>query len=122
VKIRALDSDGDWIFGQGKASYLVGLSAVIEDISTALNTFMGECFWDLGFGVDYFNLAGAKVEVMQQNLILQCRKMIATRQGVTRVVSVESTFNRTRRSFTIKYTVNTVYGPGTQTITKGFTN
>lgn len=120
MKIRALDTSGDWVFGQGKGSYLTGLDAIIQDIDTALHIFLGECFWAMNFGVDWFNLIGAKAPQAQQNIILQCREVISTREGVTRINSVNVTFENFRRSLSITYDISTVYGRGQNVFSKGF--
>lgn len=120
MKIRALDSSGDWVFGQGKGSYAAGLDAVLQDIDTALHIFLGECFWDVDFGVDWFNLIGAKAPVAQQNIIAQCRKVIASRQGVSKINSVNVTFTNYRRSLSVVYDISTIFGRGQNTFVKGF--
>ncbi len=122
MKIRALDTDGDWVFGQGKGSYLVGVEAIIQDIDTALHIFLGECFWNMNFGVDWFNLIGAKAPLAQQNIILQCRQMISTRQGVTNINRVDVTFTDYRRTLSIVYDISTIYGQTSNTFVKGFNN
>jgi hypothetical protein len=122
MKIRALDADGDWVFGQGKGSYLVGVDAIIQDIDTALQLFLGECFWNMNFGVDWFNLIGAKAPIAQQNIILQCRQLISTRQGVTNINRVDVTFTDFRRSLSIVYDISTIYGQTSNTFVKGFNN
>lgn len=122
MKIRALDASGDWVFGQGKGSYLVGVEAIIQDIDSALHIFLGECFWTMTFGVDWFNLIGAKAPIAQQNIILQCRQIIASRVGVTKINSVNVEFENFRRKLNITYDISTVYGNQTNTFTKGFNN
>lgn len=122
MKIRALDADGDWVFGQGRGSYLVGIEAIVQDIETALHVFLGEAFWDMAFGVDWFNLIGAKANVAQQNIILQCREIIATREGVTKINRVEVTFTDFRRTLSIQYDISTIYGQTSNTFVKGFNN
>jgi len=120
MKIRALDSNGDWVFGQGKGSYVTGVKAIIEDIDTALHIFMGEIFWQTTFGVDWFNLIGGKAPQVQQNIILQCRQIIASREGVTKINSVTVTFTSYRRNLNIVYDISTVFGAYSNTFVKGF--
>lgn len=122
MKIRALDADGDWVFGQGRGSYLTGLDAIIQDIDTALHIFLGECSWSMTFGVDWFNLIGAKAPIAQQNIVLQCREIIATRQGVSKINSVEAVFTNFRRELSVQYNISTIYGQTSNTFTKGFNN
>lgn len=120
MKIRALDSNGDWVFGQGRSSYLVGVRALIQDIDTALHIFMGEAFWNTTFGVDWFNLIGGKAPQVQQNIILQCRQIISSRVGVTKINSVTVTFTNYRRTLSIAYDISTVFGLSRNTFVKNF--
>lgn len=120
MKIRAIDSTGDWVFGQGKASYFTGVAEIIEDIDTALHLFMGEAFWSMKSGVDWWNLIGGKNPSAQQNIILQCRQVIASRWGVTKINSVEVLFTDYRRSLKVTYNIDTLYGTNSSTVSKGF--
>lgn len=122
MKIRALDSTGDWMFGQGKGSYLAGINAVFQDIDTALQILLGEAFWNTTFGVDWFNLIGGEAPIAQQNIILQCRQMIISRIGVTKINSVTVTFVDFRRSLKVVYDISTVFGRYSNTFIKGFNN
>lgn len=122
MKIRALTSDGDWMFGQGKGSYLAGVAAIIQDIDTALQILLGEAFWATTFGVDWFNLIGGQAPIAQQNIILQTRQIIISRTGVTKINSVTVTFVDYRRSLRIVYDISTVFGNYTNTFIKGFNN
>lgn len=65
--VRALDTDGDWTFGKGRNNYLSGIDAVSQNITTRLKSFLGDCFFDLSAGIDWFNLLGSK-EQLKLNL------------------------------------------------------
>lgn len=120
MRIRATDSEGDWVFGQGRNSYFGGAAEIIEDINTALQLFMGEAFWQMDAGVDWWNLIGGKQPQAQQNIILQCRQVISSRWGVTKINSVEATFTEYRRSLSIVYSIETIYGSQNSSISQGF--
>jgi len=106
MSFRALDSNGDWTFGNGQQNYLTGLNAIAADINTALKTFLGECFFAVNFGVDWWNLLGSKD---QQGIILQCRQIIASRDSVTRINSVYAALDRTTRCLVVTYNIDTIY-------------
>jgi len=57
----------------------------------------------------------------QHNIILQCRQVIASRWGVTKITSVDATFTDYRRSLSIVYKIDTIYGSQSSSISKGFT-
>ena len=110
------------MFGQGKGSYLAGVEAIIQDIDTALQISLGEAFWAMTFGVDWFNLIGGEAPIAQQNIILQTRQIIISRTGVTKINSVTVTFVDYRRSLRIVYDISTIFGRYSNTFLKGFNN
>lgn len=108
MKFRALDSAGDWTFGAGQQSYLTDEDATAADIKTALKIFLGEVFFALDAGVDWWNLIGARAGA-EQNIILQCRQVISSRQDVTRINRVDALLNHSTRGLNVTFNVDTVF-------------
>lgn len=106
---RALDAGGDWLFGFGKQSYFTKQQAIVADIGTSLKMFLNDCFFALDVGIDWWNLLGAKNPAAQNEITLQCRKTIATVEGVVRINSVEPIFDSTNRRLIVTYNIDTVY-------------
>ena len=106
---RSLDATGDWVFGGGKSSYATGNTAIQFDIKTALQIFMGECFWDTSFGVDWWNLLGGKNPSAQASIILQVRTVILGVSGVSQINSVSISQNANTRSLSLQYNINTIF-------------
>ena len=104
---RALDQNGDWAFGNGPGSYATGVAAVALNVKTALQTFLGDAFWNATFGIDWFNLLGMRGT--QDAIVAQCRAVIAACEGVTGIVSVQSQLDRVKRTLTLQFTISTVY-------------
>ena len=107
MKFRAIDASNDWAFGSGVQSYLTGEAAIEADIKTALLVFLGECFFALQAGVDWWNLTGGKNPAAQAGIILQCRTVILGRSGVVAVNSVTPTL--VGRRLSVAYNINTIY-------------
>lgn len=108
MKFRALDAAGDWSFGAGLQSYLTEEDAVAADIGTALKIFLGECFFALDAGVDWWNLIGARARA-EQNIVLQCRQVISSRTGVTKINRVDAFLDRSTRRVSVAYNIDTVF-------------
>lgn len=106
MRIRAIDSSGDWVFGQGRQSYLEGEAAINEDVATALRIFRGECFFDLNAGVDWWALLGSS-DV--NGVVLAVRTVIAGRYGIRGIVSVDAVLDRVSRALRISYRVATIF-------------
>lgn len=108
MSVRAIDPvTKDWTWGQGRQNYLTGEAEINQDIATALRVFLGECFFDTTFGVDWWNLLGGKGTAAA--IVLQCRKVIAARSGVTKINRVDASVDSRTRSLRVSYNVSTVY-------------
>lgn len=106
---RGIDGDGDWQFGNGVGSYFKGARAVDANIRTRLLVFLGECFFALDAGVDWWNLLGGKNPQAQAGIILQCRTIIAASYGVVRINQVQAQLNTRTRRLTVTYDINTIF-------------
>lgn len=105
MRVRALDSDNDWTFGKGANDYKRDLHAVAQNIQTRLSSFLGDCIFDLGAGIDWFNLLGGKDQIA---LNLAISSVILNTKNVTGILQLSSTLDEARL-FTIKYRVQTTF-------------
>jgi type I restriction enzyme R subunit len=80
MKVRSLDALGDWKFGRGKSDYLSEKDSISQNIETRLKSFLGDCYFDLSAGVDWFNLNGSKdtseLETVITTVILNTENII----------------------------------------------
>lgn len=106
MSVRAIDANGDWIFGKGINDYLSGNAAVQQSIKTRLLSFLGNCFFDVTAGIDWFNLLGAK---NQTQLTLAISSTILNTDNVTGLLQLSVTLNPISRAFSITYQVQTTY-------------
>ena len=104
--VRALDSNGDWTFGAGLSNYLSGQAAVSQNIQTRLNSFLGDCFFDLGAGIDWFNLLGGK-DLTTLNLAVSA--VILNTQYVSNLIQLSINVD-VNRNVSISYEVQTSFG------------
>lgn len=105
MRVRAIDSDGDWTYGKGRNDYKSGVLATAQNIKTRLNSFLGDCFFDTGAGIDWFNLLGAKSEL---NLSLALRATIINTRDVTGLLELFFILDEERHA-AISYKVQTTY-------------
>lgn len=106
--IRNLDSLGDWSFGNGLSNYLVDNEAIGLNIKTRIFSWLGDCFFDTGAGIDWPNRLGN--ENQRSLLELDLRRIVLQSYGVTGIV----TFNAelVGRKFTTNFSVNTIFSQG----------
>lgn len=105
--VRALDGNGDWTFGKGKNNYLSGKAATAQNIQTRLSSFLGDCFFDINAGIDWFTFLGSKDAL---GLKLAINATILNTQDVTGIQEVLAEIDPDTRAFTVQYQVQTVYG------------
>ncbi len=106
--VRSIDSDGDWSFGKGKNDYLSANDAIGQNIKTRLQSFLGDCFFAMSAGIDWFNLLGSKNII---GLQLSIQATILNTTGVTRIVDFSLSLETNRR-LNLQYTVETIYSRG----------
>ena len=113
--VRAIDTDGDWEYGQGFSSYKTGQNAVTQKLGCRLNMFQGDCFFATRQGIDWFNLLGGKDK---RALQLAITTTILNTNSVTGIVALNSLLGENRGA-TITYTVNSIYSTlaGVSTVT-----
>lgn len=109
--IRGLDSNHDWTFGSNKENYLSGDPAIALNIDTRLLSWLNDCFFDMGAGIDWLNLLGS---LGQQNMLdMNIRRVILQSYGVTGLVAFSVNLN-SQRLFQADYTINTIYSQNYQ--------
>jgi|JI8StandDraft_1071087.scaffolds.fasta_scaffold79644_2 hypothetical protein len=106
--VRSIDSDGDWSFGKGRNDYLSANDAIGQNIKTRLQSFLGDCFFAMSAGIDWFNLLGSKNII---GLQLSIQATILNTTGVTRIVDFSLSLETNRR-LNLQYTVETIYSRG----------
>lgn len=104
--VRALDVNGDWTFGKGQNNYVANNKAIQQNIATRLQSFLGNCFFAIDAGIDWFNLLGSKNQIA---LELAVRSTILNTENVTGIVDISINLEENTRRINMTYTVNTVY-------------
>lgn len=108
MRVRAIDGVGDWTFGAGANNYKKNLKAVEQNVQTRLSSFLGDCFFDLGAGLDWFNFLGGSKDQTALNLAIS--SVILNTDFVVSVAQLSIVLNPINRHFTISYQVNTSFG------------
>jgi hypothetical protein len=106
MKMRALDSNGDWTFGKGKANFLTFVDAINQSIQTRLKSFLGDCFFDSGAGIDWFTRLGENNDLTLQ---LEIGTILLNTYGVNGVLELSLTRDPETRALTLSYQVSTIY-------------
>ncbi len=105
MRVRAIDNDHDFLYGKGQNDYRTANAAIAQNIDTRLSSFLGDCFFDLGAGIDWFNLLGGKDEIA---INLAISAVILNTDGVTGMIQTSISLN-SNRLLSVAYKVQTVY-------------
>lgn len=104
--VRALDKNNDWTFGKSLNNYISGNAAVIQNIKTRLQCFIGDCFFDIIAGVNWLTFLGGSKN--QQALQVNISAVILNTAFVTGINQLSVNLD-SNRSFSIAYQAQSVY-------------
>lgn len=102
---RNLDSQNDWTFGSGKQNFSSQNKAIGLNVKTRIQSWVGDCFFDLNAGIDWVNRLGSKNQ--RQLLEIDLRRIILQSEDVTGINFLTTTLNG--RNFSAQYSINTIY-------------
>ena len=118
MRYRKLDTKGDYQLGHGSADYHVDTpEGVAQAVKTRLALLAGEWFLDLTEGTPYASHVWGKHTKDTYDPLL--RRRILQTEGVTELVSYESTFDPNTRKLTVSVEINTIYGSTTVAVAVG---
>lgn len=103
--VRSLDNLNDWTFGNGLNNYAANNAAVAYDIQMSLSMFLGDCFFAVNNGINWFNLLGGKNELA---INLAINGALLAVEGVTGILQTNFTLTE-QRKLNVTYNVQTVY-------------
>lgn len=106
MRMRNVNNDFSWSYGKGKNDYKRDLLATAQSIKTRLMSVLGDCFFSLDSGIDWFNLLGGK-NLPAINLAVS--STILNTDNVTGINQVSINLNE-QRQLTIQYSAQTIYG------------
>jgi hypothetical protein len=103
---RNIDASGDWVFGRGIGSYAAGNQAIALNIKTRILSWIQNCFFDLGAGIDWSSRLDRGQE---QNLLNDLQAIISQSDGVVAIKSISAALDRLTRRLSVSYDVSTIY-------------
>jgi hypothetical protein len=105
--VRALDSTGDWTFGNSSAGYLQGNAAISQQVPCNVKMILGECFWATNFGINWFGFLSS---AQPQALSLAIQTVILNSVNVTGINSSAWSLNPVTREFeTQPWDISTIF-------------
>jgi len=119
VTAYALDENHDLYLRGGQIARVAGPDYVVQSIKTRLQTFLGESWVDVAFGVPWFQkLLGRPGSSREAEF--EIRKVITETEGVVDLTTFDVAFDRRERRSTITFEALTEFGPsGVEVVTVG---
>lgn len=113
MRYRRLDENYDYTFGNGQYDFLIDIEAVPQAIKTKLMLFQGEWWEDLSEGLPFYqDIAGQFIRTDEDKDMITriyCNR-ITDVEAVTGFNSMESEFDNENRKYSLKASVDTIYG------------
>ena len=108
MKIRRLDSEGDWDFGHSQSSYYIdNAQSVGLNIVTRLREWYRDCFFALDKGINYPKRLGSFEQ--KENLDNDIQYIILNSQDVINITDFTSTLDRKTRHYACQAKVLHIY-------------
>ena len=106
MSVRALDKNGDWTFGVGRANYISGKAAINQNVSTRLKSFKNDNPLNMSSDIDWISLLGRKGT--ESDILKEIERVTLQTDGVIKVTKLEvaKTHNRVQ---SILLTYDTIY-------------
>lgn len=109
MRYRALDANGDFVFGHGAADFLVNSpDAVAQLVKTRLALLLGEWFLDTTDGMPWATKVLGAGTMATYNAAI--RERILGTDGVVSIVSYSSSVDPITRALSVTVTLDTIYG------------
>lgn len=119
IIVRGIDSTGDWLYGKSQQDYKSANNAIMQNIQTRLLSFLGDCFFAIDDGLDWWNLLGQRNNAIAIQLAVNA--CIINTEGVTSFLQSSLNISAEQRTISITYSVTTIY-TGSQIITNTLAN
>lgn len=112
MTVSALDVNGDWIFGRGRAGYKKGADEVRQNVATRIKCFRNDWFLDINDGIDWYALLGQKNT--RDQIVREVEKVVLQTVGVLSIETLEvvpdvTEPDRKKRKLTLLIRFKTIY-------------
>jgi hypothetical protein len=107
MRVRRIDTNGDWTFGQGMANYAKDGEAVRQNVLTRLKSFQYDWFLDMDACIDWISILGNKNNA--GIIRTEIRRVAQETEGVLAVNQVIINKVDANRRASITITITTIY-------------
>lgn len=102
---RNLDMNHDWTWGNSRNNYVIENQEIGLNIKTRVLSFLGDCFFAVNEGIDWWNLLDYRYQDRLENSVTE---VVKNTDGVTAINNINLLVDADRQ-IKIIYDVQTVY-------------
>lgn len=102
---RNLDINHDWTWGNSRNNYVIENQEIGLNIKTRVLSFLGDCFFAVNEGIDWWNLLDYRYQDRLENSVTE---VVKNTDGVTAINNIDLLVDADRQ-IKIVYDVQTVY-------------
>ncbi|WP_373033344.1 hypothetical protein [Sulfurovum sp.] len=106
MKVRRIDANGDWTFGQGLANYIIKAPMVRQNVVTRIKSFKFDWFLDVDAEIDWFNIIGSRNN--EKTILSELERVVLATTGV-RTIDRLRINGITKRDASIELIFTTIY-------------
>ena len=107
MTVSALDSNGDWTFGNGRANYLVTSQRVRQNVKTRILSFRNDWLYDTEAEIDWFNILGNRSN--EQTILREVERVALATDGVKTIEQLSVVVDRANRQAEIVLSYTDIY-------------
>ncbi|HBP5565165.1 hypothetical protein ABZR71_06325 [Pseudomonas paraeruginosa] len=111
MRVRRIDEEGDWLFGQGRGNYAAAGESVRQRVCTRLRSFEGDWFLDLKHGLPWFERMARPADLVA--LEADLKRCVLLTEGVSEILDFHLALDPRERRLKIAISLRDRYG-GTQ--------
>ena len=107
MRVRAIDSNGDWRFGHGLADYKTAHKAIAQNVQTRVKSFANDWFLDTSANIDWIGLLGQRNS--KDKIIREVSRVILETSGIARIDALDISSDDQQRYISINATLTDIY-------------
>ena len=108
MRVRRLDKNHDWTFGQGFANYAGQSEAIAQNVQTRLWSFTNDWFLDLYHGLPWLEQMGRNVNL--SNWEIRIKRHVLQTDGVAKITEYDTNLDPDTRRLQIVIGYQDIYG------------
>lgn len=107
MRVRAIDSNGDWRFGHGLADYKTAHRAIAQNVQTRVKSFSNDWFLDTSANIDWIGLLGQRNS--KDKIVREVARVILETPGIARIDALDVEPDEKQRYISISATLTDIY-------------